>query len=199
MRVFLGSDHAGVKLARELEGFLRHLGFSVETILSEHKCDYPDIAHELCMRLLSYNVGDRKVEGTSKLDEGKRTSRNIKGIGILICGTGIGMSISANRIAHIRAALCLNECMASFARLHNNANVLCLGERIIGFELAKSIVKEFLQTDFEGQRHQKRIEKVDLITTKITSIETNKKPRKFYTKNKDFKYKNLSNKVKKDY
>ncbi|MFN3478122.1 MAG: RpiB/LacA/LacB family sugar-phosphate isomerase, partial [bacterium] len=88
-------------------------------------------------------------------------------VGILICGTGTGMSITANKFENIRAAVCYNSTISKLARLHNDANVLCLGGRILGSELAKDIVFTFLTTPFEGGRHKKRIEKISDIEKKV--------------------------------
>ncbi|MDD7476711.1 MAG: ribose 5-phosphate isomerase B [Desulfovibrio sp.] len=100
-------------------------------------CDYPDIAHDVAQAVEKEN-----------------------GTGILLCGTGIGMSMAANHHKGIRAALCTTELHAKFARRHNDANILCLGARMTGVELAKAIVEAFLTTNFEGGRHKRRIDKI---------------------------------------
>jgi ribose 5-phosphate isomerase B len=140
--VFLGSDHAGLELKTVVAAHLAAAGHSVVDLgPSEAKSvDYPDFAKAVCAKVL-------ETQGAC---------------GILICGTGIGMSMAANRIPGIRAALCVNEYLARMTRLHNDANVLCLGERVIGQGLAASIVAAFMDTAFEGGRHQRR---VDLIET----------------------------------
>lgn len=140
--VFLGSDHAGLELKTVVAAHLAAAGHTVVDLgPSEAKSvDYPDFAKAVCAKVL---------ETTGSF-------------GILICGTGIGMSMAANRIPGIRAALCVNEYLARMTRLHNDANVLCLGERVIGQGLAASIVDAFMDTAFEGGRHQRR---VDLIET----------------------------------
>ncbi|HML54084.1 MAG TPA: ribose 5-phosphate isomerase B [Solidesulfovibrio magneticus] len=140
--VFLGSDHAGLELKTVVAAHLAAAGHIVVDLgPSEAKSvDYPDFAKAVCAKVL---------ETTGSC-------------GILICGTGIGMSMAANRIPGIRAALCVNEYLARMTRLHNDANVLCLGERVIGQGLAASIVDAFMDTAFEGGRHQRR---VDLIET----------------------------------
>ncbi len=140
--VFLGSDHAGLELKTVVAAHLAAAGHSVVDLgPSEAKSvDYPDFAKAVCAKVL-------ETQGSC---------------GILICGTGIGMSMAANRIPGIRAALCVNEYLARMTRLHNDANVLCLGERVIGQGLAASIVDAFMDTAFEGGRHQRR---VDLIET----------------------------------
>jgi ribose 5-phosphate isomerase B len=140
--VFLGSDHAGLELKAMVAAHLAAAGHTVVDLgPSEAKSvDYPDFAKAVCAKVL-------ETPGAA---------------GILICGTGIGMSMAANRIPGIRAALCGNEYLARMTRLHNDANVLCLGERVIGQGLAASIVDVFMDTAFEGGRHQRR---VDLIET----------------------------------
>jgi ribose 5-phosphate isomerase B len=105
---------------------------------SLESCDYPNIAGKLATEVLG-----------------------LKATGILICGSGIGMSITANRFEGIRAALCANEYMARMSRMHNDANVLCMGERIIGVDLAKAITDAFLDTEFEAGRHQRRVDLID--------------------------------------
>lgn len=137
--IIFGSDHAGLGLKKELIAYLspKYELIDVGT-KDENSCDYPVYARKLCQEVL-----DRQT------------------LGILICGSGIGMSITANRFQGIRAALCLNEYMARMARMHNDANVLCLGDRIIGVELAKSIVDVFLEASFEGGRHLRRIQLID--------------------------------------
>ena len=100
-------------------------------------CDYPDIAHDVAQAVEKEN-----------------------GTGILLCGTGIGMSMAANHHKGIRAALCTTELHAKLARRHSDANILCLGARMTGVELAKAIIEAFLTTDFEGGRHKRRIDKI---------------------------------------
>ena len=137
--IHIASDHAGYALKTHLAQFLAQKGINVvdEGTNSTDSCDYPVLAHKLCTAV-------EKEQGT----------------GILICGTGIGISIAANRHAGIRAALCATELQARLSRQHNNANVLCLGARIIGVELAQAIVEAFLEGSFEGGRHQRRIDKL---------------------------------------
>jgi ribose 5-phosphate isomerase B len=137
--IVFGSDHAGFGLKNIL---MEHLGqnFNIVDVgtHSLESCDYPEIAGKLAEEVLGQNA-----------------------LGILICGSGIGVSITANRFAGIRAALCANEYMARMSRMHNDANVLCMGERIIGVDLAKAIADAFLNTPFEGGRHQRRIDLID--------------------------------------
>ncbi len=144
-KIFIGNDHAGKDLKDFLINFLKNNYQEIEIINvgtdSYESCDYPDYAKKVSLNVL-------KEEDS---------------IGILICGTGIGMSIAANKIRGIRAALCYNSTAAKLARQHNNANILCLGQRIIGFELAKDIVDTFIKTEFEGNRHLNRIIKINQI------------------------------------
>ncbi|MBN2400835.1 MAG: ribose 5-phosphate isomerase B [Spirochaetes bacterium] len=138
-KIIIGSDHGGFELkeviVRHLEGwfYIDNVGCD-----SDKSCDYP--------------VYGQKVAGKVANGEGQ---------GILICGTGIGMSITANRNSKVRAALCLNEYMARMSRMHNNANILVLGARVIGTGLALDIVDVWLKTKFDGGRHQKRLELID--------------------------------------
>ncbi|MCR4667269.1 MAG: ribose 5-phosphate isomerase B [Desulfovibrio sp.] len=145
LTIHIGSDHAGRSLKEDLKTFLheaseRGLLPDGELTIDDHgtdsdtSCDYPLFAHAVCR------------------DVGRENST-----GILICGTGLGMSMAANRHRDIRAALCTTELHARLARRHNNANVLCLGARVTGVELAKAITLAFLQTPFEGGRHAKRL------------------------------------------
>lgn len=138
MQVAIGSDHAGFPLKEELKRFLGEYEVVDVGTNSTESTDYPDFAKK---------VGKLVSEG--KVD-----------FGILICGTGIGMSIAANKIKGVYAALAYNVLTASLARRHNNANILCIGGRMIGTELAKEMVRVFLTTDFEGGRHKRRVNKI---------------------------------------
>ena len=135
-KITIGCDHAGLELKNDIKDYLKSLGYDVIDIGTHTKesCDYPLIAKELCQHIKDNSCG------------------------ILICGTGIGMSIAANKEKGIRAAVVSDTCSAKFPRQHNNSNVLCLGARIIGQELAKDIVKIWLETDFQAERHQRRID-----------------------------------------
>jgi ribose 5-phosphate isomerase B len=138
--IAIASDHAGLALKETLGKEMESLGFDVRD-LGPHdtqSVDYPDYANVLCDFV-------NKHKGSK---------------GILICGSGIGMSIAANRHAGIRAALCSEALSARLSRQHNNANVLCLGERLIGVEIAKDCVTQFLKTEFEAGRHQGRVTKL---------------------------------------
>ncbi|PIE59573.1 MAG: ribose 5-phosphate isomerase B [Desulfobulbus propionicus] len=141
MKISIGSDHGGIKLKQEIGKLLELLGHEVFNAGcdSEESVDYPDFATRVCAHVLAAS-SER---------------------GILICGTGIGMSMAANRFQGIRAALCTESFSARMSREHNDANILCLGERVVGLELAKDIVRTWLETDFKGGRHQQRIDKFD--------------------------------------
>ena len=140
MTVYLGADHAGYKLKGKVIELLEQEGIDYEDLgtNSEDSVDYPDFAGEVA----------HKVAG-SKEDRG-----------ILICGTGIGMSIAANKVEGIRAALCHDTVSARATRNHNNSNILTMGARIIGSDLALAIVRTWLEADFDGDRHQRRINKI---------------------------------------
>lgn len=140
MQIFIASDHAGFGLKASLRAYLLDLGLDVQDLGVDCKesVDYPDFANILCQQVL-------KCQGSK---------------GILICGSGIGMSIAANRLCGIRAALCTDSLMAKLARAHNDSNVLCLGQRIIGEAVAFDIVEAFLNTPFENGRHQIRVQKL---------------------------------------
>ncbi|SHG93289.1 ribose-5-phosphate isomerase [Thermosyntropha lipolytica DSM 11003] len=145
MKVAIGNDHAGVMLKEEITHFLKGQGYEVINCGTDtlESVDYPDIAEKVAREVLT------------------------KGIpGILICGTGIGISIAANKIPGIRAALCNDLFTARMTRKHNDANILALGARVIGPGLAIEIVREFLNTEFEGGRHKARVEKITLIEKK---------------------------------
>ncbi len=141
MRLAAASDHAGFPLKNHLAAWLRARGHEVLDLgtHSAESADYPDFAHELARRLAA--------------GEFER--------GLLVCGTGIGISIAANRHPGVRAARCLSEYDARMARAHNDANVLALGERVTGAGLAEAILETFLATAFEGGRHARRVQKIE--------------------------------------
>ena len=141
MKLYLGCDHAGLELKHAIKNYLETNKINYQDIgcYSTQKTDYPDIAQALAQKVL-------------KNEENK---------GILICGTGIGVSISANRFPKIYAALCSDTYSAKMARLHNNANILALGARILNKEDTLEILDIWLKTDFEGKRHSLRIQKID--------------------------------------
>jgi ribose 5-phosphate isomerase B len=141
MKIAIGSDHAGFRLKEIIKNFLKTKGIEVEDFgtHTEESVDYPDYAFKVA-----------EAVSTGEFD-----------FGILVCGTGIGMSISANKVKGIRAALCNDLYTAHASREHNNANVLCMGGRVVGDEVAKEIVNTFLNAKFEGGRHERRINKIE--------------------------------------
>ena len=140
--ILIASDHAGLDLKAELVAYLSERGFTVEDLGPDTResVDYPDFGSKLALAIAA---GSRQM-------------------GVLVCGTGIGISIAANRYSHIRAAVCHDVTTARLTRLHNDANVLCLGARVLGVETAKECVAAFLETAFEGGRHQRRVDKLSL-------------------------------------
>jgi ribose 5-phosphate isomerase B len=141
--ILLAADHAGYALKTELVTHLADLGWAPEDLGTDSpdSVDYPDYA--------------------ARLSEAVAAGR--APVGVLICGAGIGMSIAANRFPRVRAANCLTEEMAALAREHNDANVLCLGSRLLQPTQAKKILWTFLETPFGGGRHQRRVEKIERV------------------------------------
>jgi ribose 5-phosphate isomerase B len=139
--ILIGSDHAGFSLKTFLKEVMEQDGLQVVDVgcAADISCDYPDYARLLCERIQS--------------GEAPR--------GVLICGTGLGMSMAANRFRGIRAALCTSEYQARMSRAHNDANVLIIGGRVTGVEMALSILRTWLETSFEGGRHQRRIDRIE--------------------------------------
>ncbi|MCI5968056.1 ribose 5-phosphate isomerase B [Helicobacter sp.] len=140
MQFFIASDHAGFHLKTSVLEMLKQMEYEVIDLgpTDAERVDYPDFANILCKKVLE-NTGS---------------------FGVLICGSGIGMSIAANRHQGIRAALCTEPYSAAMSRAHNNANVLCLGARIVGIGMVESILKSFCEGVFEGGRHACRIDKL---------------------------------------
>ncbi len=138
--IAIATDHAGVRLKNKIKAHLRKIGMNVLDLGTdtEERVDYPDYANKMVEVIIEKTVPK----------------------GILICGTGIGMSIAANRSSDIRAALCFNEFMAERARSHNDANILVLGSKICEDEVSLKMVDLFLHTQFEGGRHTGRIAKI---------------------------------------
>ncbi len=140
-KILIASDHAGFDLKAFLSVELTKIGFEIEDLgcsSAEKSVDYPDYAQKLSKKITTKN--------------------NLKGI--LVCGSGIGISIAANRNKHIRAALCHNVKSAKLSRAHNDANVICLGARLLKNTTALSMVKAFFSTEFEGARHATRVAKL---------------------------------------
>lgn len=140
LKIAIGGDHAGFKYKEGLKGWLVSKGYEVKDFgtYSDESTDYPDFAHPVA----------KAVE-----------SKDFE-LGILVCGSANGVAITANKHQGIRAAICWNEELASLARLHNNANIVCIPERFIEFDLAEKIVDRFLTTSFEGGRHERRVNKI---------------------------------------
>lgn len=142
-RIAIAADHGGFDLKAIIIGYLQEEGYEVINLGTDSadSVDYPEYGKK---------CGEAVMAGEADC-------------GIIICGTGIGISIAANKVKGVRAALCTNEYMAEMCRRHNNANVLAMGARVIGSELAKSIVKRFLSTEFEGGRHERRVNLISAI------------------------------------
>lgn len=145
MTIALGSDHIGLLLKRQIIPILEQKGFSFQDFgaYSEERVDYPVFGRQ---------VGEAVAAG--------RCAR-----GLVFCGTGVGISISANKVRGVRAVVCSEPYSARMSRLHNDTNVLALGSRVVGVELAWMIVETWLQTSFEGGRHQRRLELIGNIET----------------------------------
>lgn len=140
-KFYIATDHAGYNIKEFVKETVTNLGYEAIDLGPEtnERVDYPDFAKKCAKKVLE--------------DKGS--------FGILICGTGIGISISANKIAGIRAALCHNTYTARLTREHNDANILCFGERVVGKGVIEDMIKAFAQTHFEGGRHKKRVEKIE--------------------------------------
>ena len=141
MKFYIATDHAGYALKEFTKNYVRELGHEIVDLGPDNadRVDYPDFAKKCAEAVLS--------------DEGS--------FGILICGTGIGISISANKVAGIRAALCHDAFTASATRAHNDANILCFGERVVGKGVVESMIDAFCNTEFEGGRHSGRVAKIE--------------------------------------
>ncbi|HUS67283.1 MAG TPA: ribose 5-phosphate isomerase B [Kofleriaceae bacterium] len=140
MRWIVGADHAGLLLKDHLVALLRMLGDEVED-LGTHTADsvdYPDYAHEVAKRVAAG-----------------------EGLGLLVCGTGIGMSMTANRVHGVRAAVVTDAFTAKASRAHNDANVMAIGQRVTGAGVAEDALRAFRDTSFEGGRHQRRVDKIE--------------------------------------
>jgi ribose 5-phosphate isomerase B len=150
--IIIGSDHAAYDLKEKVKAFLIGRGIDVEDVgcHSEASVDYPDFG----------------IKVASKVSSGKFER------GILLCGTGIGMSMVANKFPHVRAALCPGLFSSMMSRRHTNSNILVLGARVVGDILAMEIVKAWLETPFDGGRHQHRLDKFDRIETAVTDSDS---------------------------
>lgn len=140
MIIGIGSDHGGFELKEEMKRFLEESGYQVKDFgtNSKESVDYPDFGRV---------VGEAVVAG--EVDKG-----------VVICGTGIGISISANKVKGVRAALCGDVYSARMSREHNNANIIAMGGRVLGVDLAKEILSAYLKSEFQGGRHERRVNKI---------------------------------------
>lgn len=141
MKIGIGNDHTGVAMKNEVAAFLRELGYEVTDYGTDtqESTDYPRYAQRVTEAI---NAGEAEL-------------------GILICGTGVGISIAANKAAGIRAVVCSEPYSARLSRQHNDTNVLCFGARVIASEMAKMIIEEWLNTEFEGGRHERRVKMIE--------------------------------------
>jgi len=143
MKIYMGADHRGMEILDHLRDVLQSIGHEVELICPQEgsPCDYPDTAYPVAMQV-----------STGSAD-----------MGILICGTGIGMSIAANKVSGIRAAVVHDEISADMSRRHNDANILCLPADLLGKRVIAKIVQTWIETDFDGGRHARRVSKIRAI------------------------------------
>lgn len=141
MKIAIASDHAGFELKEDIKKYLKDTDFEVEDLgtNSAESVDYPDFAHRLASKI---NIGEIEK-------------------GIMICGSGIGMCMTANRYENVRAVVLHDPYDAEMSRLHNNANVACLGARMTPFEKSKELIDIWLNTEFEGGRHERRVKKIE--------------------------------------
>ena len=140
MRIGIGNDHSAVEMKREVMKFLQDLGYEVINYGTDstESCDYPVYGEKVGQAVASKEVD----------------------LGILICGTGVGISLAANKVKGIRAVVCSEPYSARLSRQHNNTNILALGARVVGIELAKMIIEGWLNAEFEGGRHQRRVDMI---------------------------------------
>ena len=140
MKIIIGNDHAAPEMKKEIVKYLEELGHEVVNygVDTTDSCNYPEIGEK---------VGRAVVAGEGDC-------------GVLICGTGVGISIAANKVKGVRAAVCSDTATARLVKQHNNANIIAFGARIVGIEAAKDIVKAYLEAEFEGGRHQTRIDMI---------------------------------------
>ena len=146
MKIAIGNDHAAVEMKQEVAAYLRELGHEVVNMGTDtsESCNYPEYGEKVA-RAVAAKEAD---------------------CGVLICGTGVGISIAANKVKGIRAAVCSEPTTARLVKEHNNANIIAFGARIIGIETAKDILDAYLNAEFEGGRHQKRIDLIHAIEEK---------------------------------
>ena len=145
MKIVIGSDHRGVEIKRRLTALIQSMGHEVLDVGTDgaESCDYPDFAYEVASRI-----------GKAEMDRG-----------ILICGTGIGMCMAANKVRGVRAAACQDMLTAEMSRRHNDANILCLSADLLGEDQMIQMIRIWLDTAFEGGRHARRVDKITKIET----------------------------------
>ncbi len=193
MKIVIGNDHAATELKFEIAEYLKGLGHEVVNIGTDstESCNYPEYgekvgrmvaAHEadcgvlICGTGVGISIAANKVPGvraavcsdtaTARLKVGRMVAAHEADCGVLICGTGVGISIAANKVPGVRAAVCSDTATARLVKEHNNANIIAFGARIVGSELAKDIVKAYLDAEFAGGRHQTRIDMIHEIEKK---------------------------------
>lgn len=149
MRIAIGADHRGYSAKEHLKQVLADLGHEVDDVGTDSakSCDYPDAAYPAALRV---------AEGRADL-------------GVLLCGSGIGMSIAANKVPGIRAALCHDELTTEMARRHNNANILCIAADLVGEALMRRMLEVWLKTPFDAGRHERRVEKIGEIEARTAA------------------------------
>ncbi|WP_413584059.1 RpiB/LacA/LacB family sugar-phosphate isomerase [Bdellovibrio sp. HCB274] len=152
MIIYIGSDHAGLDLKVKVMAALQNVEWQDQGTLTADSVDYPDYADKVCKEMTKVEILNQKSGTVDPIDG--------PAIGILVCGSGQGMAIRANRYPQIRAALCWNEDIARLSREHNNANILVLSARFTAPDLAIKMVQEFLKTKFQGGRHKTRVDKL---------------------------------------
>ena len=146
MKIGIGNDHSAVEMKQEVAQFLQQLGYEVVNYGTDSKasCHYPVYGEKVARAVAAGEVD----------------------LGILICGTGVGISLAANKVKGIRAVVCSEPYSARLSKQHNNTNILCFGARVIGIEMAKMIIEEWLNAEFEGGRHQERVDMIMAIEEK---------------------------------
>lgn len=146
MKIGIGNDHAAVEMKEQIAEYLKEFGYEVVNYGTDthDSCDYPEYGEKV-----GRAVANKEVD-----------------LGILICGTGVGISLAANKVKGVRAVVCSEPYSARLSRQHNNTNVLAFGARVIGIEMAKMIVQEWLEAKFEGDRHQRRVDMITAIEEK---------------------------------
>ncbi len=140
MKIGIGNDHTGIEMKNEIKAYVEEMGYEVVNYGTDvhESCNYPEYGEKVARAVAAKEVD----------------------LGILICGTGLGISLAANKVKGIRAAVCSEPYTARLSRQHNNANIIAFGARVVGIEMAKMIVKEWLDAEFMGGRHQDRVDMI---------------------------------------